>query len=733
MQGKIVYRKKIGIKQADHDPISIKLREVRDFIFKRRFAEALEKLNELAASEQRPFRLGQILYLSGDVSARQGKFEEAVGIYEKSVEVMGSHARGWVRPAVEQVRCLLKQFKNEEALERGKAILNRSIVQKQNFHQWINEIDQQLKQQEKVEVIERPYRVSVVASRLGHLFLDQNQTEAANFFFNAALKENADGATRAREGLAKLALREGKFHEAIQFAKEALKKGHYRAKTLTSWSVLAEAVVKSGQEKSLEKEVKALAQAQPAVRARAILVICRTLRSCGSKNWETIATGWLNNEGPSEPIVAAELRKLFLREVKALPGESKKQASEALLQTPLLSPMEWLAGMKVLLASALESHQEPPITTWLAESAQRYEGNKILFQHRHGLAKVCYEKNRLNLARQLFQANTNEASEKEGKYLGRSLVALARLESAQENFAAATLLYQKLFQTAKSERWRIYGLMEYARALVQAGDKQGIRLVKPQLETVLKQIQDFELCLDLARMLMFKGPGDLSELAIQFYSRGVELAKQSLASATDPERISNIWLKLAQRQTDFNRPQEVVGDWQKISQRDKERLANDGGATFWEYLSLVLESFRAVDQLKTAQNLAIHYLNDVATPSLGKMILGAWLGVQLIQHGRAREGLLRLQKVVEEKSLHPTRGVAYYWLAIAAWRRNNRKEAIYNAQAVLRCLGENPGLSSQKRTVQHAKGLLFKLKAIAKEPQVEEGIYQQLEKDAQKF
>ena len=700
-----------------------------------RYAEALETLDQLAANEQRPFRLGQILYLTGDVSQAQAKYDEAISIYEKSIEAMDDHTRGWVRPAVEIVRCLLKQLKNEEALEKAKTILNRSLAQQQNFNQWMSQLDQQLAQQGNVAVAEQPYRVSVVASRLGHLFLNQAQTEAANFFFAAALRENAEGATRAREGLAKLALREGKFHEAIELAREAIKAGNYRAKTLTSWGVWAEAIAKSGEQTFLEKEIKALAQAQPAIRARAILVICRTLRSCGSKSWQSIATFWLTEEEAKEPVIAAELKKLFLRETKTLvSSQAKQQASEALLQTPLLSPMEWLAARKVLLSTMLESQQEPPIATWLAESAQRYENSgKILLQHRHGLAKISWQLGKTETARELLQANIKEASEKNRNYLGRSLVALARLESAQQNFTAAALLYQQLFQTAKAERWRSYGLMEYARSLVQSGDEQGLRLAKPQFEILLQKIEAFDLCLDLARMLMFKGPGDLSELAVQFYARGTQLAKKALNSASDPKRASGIWLKLAQRQTDFNRPQDVIEDWQTLSARDKEKLSREGGATFWEYLSLVLESYRAANQLKIAQDLASSYLDNPLTLSLGKMILSAWLGVQLIHHGRAREGLLRLKKAVEEKSLHPARGVAHYWLSLAAYQNNNRTEAILQAQSVLRCLGENPGLSTQKRTVQCVKCLLFNLKAIPQKPEVEDKIWQNLEEDRHKL
>lgn len=409
----------------------------------------------------------------------------------------------------------------------------------------------------------------MVATRLGRLFFHEGELATAKSLFQLALEMNPSGACAARLGLAEIALRENDPTTAIQRAREALAVGQYRAKTLPAWDILLAAGRRTGTDTLDAALLNGLAQAPPSVRARAVLLLAKGLRSQGDARWAQIANNWLQSAAADNPTIAAELRKLRFAHARVLlaPLAEQRQAAQALLQTPNLSPTEWLAGAKELVRTSLLLNQTPPIGTLLQQGANRF-GSGRLAALRHGLALACQKAKRSDLALPLLQANVANAS---GEVLGKSLWALARLQAEQGDHASGAQTYWTYSQNAAMpQRHRLYALLQWTREIMAANQPDLVARARPQIEAALPRITDYELVLDLARQVFYSNLG--RDFALQVFQRGQQLGLQTFDNCPHPAPAATILFKLCRRANDLALHDAMIATWARLNEAKRQWL-----------------------------------------------------------------------------------------------------------------------------------------------------------------
>src|SRR2546423_1787440 len=274
----------------------------RDLLQSKRVAEGLQKLNALASATNSPKRQAQIVALAGDAEFRQGRFDNAITAYRSASQLVVNDPRAWLRPGIAEVRALLKAARVDEAHAAATNIWNRSFAQHEELQRQLA-IQQAHIQQRKILIKQRPHRASVVASRLGYLFLNEGEPAFAREFFTSAITVNPQGGSRARHGLAILALAENNFAEAESRAREALLLGKFQGKTVGVWETLISARQRAGKT-GLDADLLAGVQSSRSstVRARSTLAMVRGLRAYHDPAWENIAGQWLTAEGVAHPV-----------------------------------------------------------------------------------------------------------------------------------------------------------------------------------------------------------------------------------------------------------------------------------------------------------------------------------------------------------------------------------------------------------------------------------------------
>ena len=116
-------------------------------------------------------------------------------------------SQAWFRPWLGEVRSLLKSGNVAGALDRAAALVAQAVSAEAAFAQLTAQAQAALNAGGPVTIPPRPPRASVVASRLGRIFFLEGELDAARQLFASAGQLNPNGGTRARLGLAEVALR----------------------------------------------------------------------------------------------------------------------------------------------------------------------------------------------------------------------------------------------------------------------------------------------------------------------------------------------------------------------------------------------------------------------------------------------------------------------------------------------------------------------------------------------
>ena len=709
--------------RSSERPFSQTLRRIGELIQQRDFPAALAEINEAALDESlTDAEKSRLTALSGDCEFKQGYFEQADDPYYSTAYENGAdHVRLWLRPLIGRVRSLLKSPDVNAARNMADVALAKIQEKVEDFEDQVRESKQILAETGSVQVPMAPQPVSAVATRLGNLFLQEGEPEHAKHFFEQALAVNKYGACRARQGLAKVALAKGEYKEAIVWATDSIRRGKYRAKTISAWPILIAARSRATGgilRAHLISELFAIEDA--GVRARAVLVIVRELRKNNIRQWLEIANQWMTSEGEDFPRVAKEIQKLLLSSAKAAPGNTAgiRTKAQELLQMPVLGPREWLAGARELVRTSLLDNVAVDFNLLIATAQGKYGGD-FDYPARHGLALACIAAGNTVQARALLEANIPEASEPHppgSQWWAKSVWALARLESQLENHGDAAARYQQYFEAPNiPKRLCLQAQLEWVKELIADGDSSQILAARTKMEEVLQWVSDPEIRMNFARQLQF-GPPELKSWGQTLFTQAATDAMTAFAAADHPAVAMNILFKLTRRQVwDFGRSADAVATWESLDAETQDWLWS-GSSVFWEYLGLVFEAYASADDFAGAEAFANGVLNDIAVPADGLPYVGVPFARQLIRRGRIPEGLALFERLAQSAPRHAQCALAWYWLAIAALQQENVSKSKEYAACIRQAQNLKTGLSAEYRLDAKALLLLADLNPASVDP-----------------
>lgn len=672
------FRKRRGKSSPPRDELSTKLRQIRDTLQRGEIEAGLSQLDELLLKRQLSSdQQGALLSLAADSEFDRGAYEEAAGLYEQAAALSASHSEMWARPLLGQVRAEMKAGMVEKSVDTAHRVLETAKTKWADFHNGAVVANQRLVKGRKLVVMPRPQRISVIAADLGRFLLREGETEAAKFFLNEAIQACPKGATRARESLAELALREERFDEALQWAMQALMTGRLQAKTLPTLGLIVRINARRGY-LSVGQEVLAIVQtAIPSVRARATQMLVQELRAVGSNQWRSIAQTWLQRWERQYPVVAAEFKKLFLREAKQLASdpETNLSAASRLLQQPGISPSEWTSAAKELVRSSWLSGKDPGLDE-LLQQADALFGESFALDAAQSLFISTMMGMRHDVAVPWMEQRLQQMDAKTDAW-GRAIWTLGKAKHYLGQPLESAKLYDSYARNlAMPVNLRVQARTKWINLLINSGDESAVAAGLPEIRQVLPEIDDWSLLLDIARQVRQVRLGDPSRLSREVFEKAQILAIQAANQAATPAEAHTILLKLARRTTqDFFEPARTVALWHRIPEDRKLWLWSENSA-FWEYLSFVLLSMFEAGQLAEAQQFYQSFISDAGTPRHGKLYLHVTAGDWLMENGKERTfALAALKEAIKLDPKHHLTKPAHYWWAQFHWANGDRNAA----------------------------------------------------------
>ncbi|MFZ4776003.1 MAG: hypothetical protein ACOYM3_11595, partial [Terrimicrobiaceae bacterium] len=290
--GKGSFKKKREQQEILEPDESRRLREIAIRINAGEMPSALEQINEEIGKETIPARKGKLLGQVARTLFKRGRFSEASQTFLRASELAADHPRDWFPLELAKIKSLIKQVAIPQAVEAAHSCYARAEEKSVEFDNRRFAAEEELRSKGTVTVPIKPLRLSVVASELGDLFFLEGELESAKFFFDKAVEKNPRGGTRARQGLAEIALRMDDPETAFQRSVEALTLGKFQSKTIASWKPFFAAKRKLGQQGLPAEFVASIKVCRPSVRARTTLAIVRELRSANDSQWKVLSQDW---------------------------------------------------------------------------------------------------------------------------------------------------------------------------------------------------------------------------------------------------------------------------------------------------------------------------------------------------------------------------------------------------------------------------------------------------------
>lgn len=714
---RVRFRKKPYRAPRDRGRTALVLREISDLVARRRYADALGRANEelaLGASAQEKAR---IVSLVGDSEFKRGAFDRAAEIYLQAATLTQAHHDLWLRPLVGHIRALLKDIRLDDAVRMARHAIEVAKQKWAGFEAQVRAANRRVANGDSVEVPLPPPRVSVVATRLGYLFLNDGELVAAKEFFDAALDSNPKGACRARQGLAQIALASDEPVKAAQLAAQSIRVGEYGVKTLSAWPILISAHRKMGAQRIGEGLLAGLQTARASARVRATLIIVQELRKSSMPQWRQIADAWAAREGASFPAAMAEIRKLQLSSVMAEPGVAagKRAAAERLLAVSGLSRDEWLSAARERVRATLWDKQVIDLDGLIHKGVGLYgEDSRAVVTH--GLALACMMAKRHDLARSLL-GRIVAIEDPDNEDWRKALWAFARMESALGCHTEAAVLYRRYYENGTGPlRFRLQARLLWVQSLLESGATADLLRVRVEMEAALAETNDPEIILNFARQLQF-GPPELGEWGRELYESGAVMALRHFQAAEHPSVALSILFKLTRRQVhDFGRSKEAVRLWAELDGDTRDWLWSQSGR-FWEYIGLLVLAHTRTGGPSDVEAFVSRWLDDPATPADGVALVSIPYGLHLVLAGRMKDALRVFSAAIEAAPCHPIVSDGYYWLALAAYRQGKIAEAKRLATALRGAQGVRVGPLSEWELDAKAILLLADLHVDRVDPQ----------------
>ena len=681
------YRKRVARNHADHHPLTTQLRQIDGLVGHRHFAAALAQIDQSVAATSDAAEKSRLLSLAADCLHKQGKFSEAAVTYAQVSVLVATDPLAWLRPVIGLVRSLVHDCQTAEAQTQALAAVQQAVTFEQDYQTTLAQAQATVAAGGQAVIPPAPVRSSVVATRLGQIFFSAGEIAPAKALFQTALAGNPNGACKARLGLAEIALRENNPAEAGRLAREAIVVGQYRAKTLPAWKTLLAAGRRTGTDLLDQTLINSLAQARPSVRAKAVLMLTRHLRGQCDARWKTIADNWLTPANASaQPILAAEVRKIKLAAARLFnaPVAERQLAAQKLLQTAKIGASEWLSGTRETVRTALQQNQAPNLDAKITQGTNKF-GAANTGRITHGLAHACRQAGRADLAQTLFQRNVNTLPV--GNDWSRSLWALAELQEQQGNLAGSVANYWSFSQsTVVPQQLRLIALIRWTRGVIASNQPELVAQARPQIEAALPLITDYEVVLDIAAQVLVSTLG--KDFADAIFQRGQQMALDAFNACDHPSPAATILFKFCRRANDFDAYAAMIATWTQLNESKRLWLWSEN-SSYWSWVDFVFRAYRRSNRHSEAEAFITPFLTDIATPPHGYVILGLDYAVLKCKQHDFPAMFQIYEKIVQIAPMDESAILAYYWLALRAWKQGDVAQTTSFADKLLLALGKD--------------------------------------------
>lgn len=693
-------RKRKSPKTRPRLAFSQSLREARQLIASDDSAAGLAALNTLAAATRNPARRAKILLTIAESETRHSRHTEALAAFQKASQLAAQAADTdlTLLAGTGIVRSLLRSLRTEEAKAAAATLLTYLASAEAAFAEIQNLTPEQLATKGQIIVPARPPRGTVSLTKIANAFLQSGLTEEARGFLLKAIELSPNGASRARQALARIALASDQPELAERYAREALLMGRFQSKTTAAWPLYLDARARQNRVPILEPDVLASFQrhATGRISAASGLSIVRILRAHGDPAWKNIAAELAALK--VDPVITTEIEKLIHADAKLFATEEPRKIaarSLKLIRSTDVSVQETIAHAKEYVRFSLLAGTDPNLDTVVRIASKKFPVTALLYIH-HAACLGAMMANRYDIARPWLLALINEAAQlNQSDAWGRANWALARMESLLDNNAEAAFYYMEVAANPGTPpRFKIQAMLRGLKSLGKSGDAStDIGQLSENIRAILRESDDFRIQLDAARQLALAG-SNFTALTGEAARMGINLAKRDAEQAATTQIKLSIYEYLSRKlHCDLvGQNEEVVALWNTHSDQDKSEFAATGGSTWYEYIRTVFLSKIVLGMVDQAECLASSIVDGNQASPEGYVIVGSTYAEWLVKNGKVDKAFEFFEWIAKELPTHRNVSIAHYWLALRHYKYGATSQSRMSAVATKLCFSGSPSL-----------------------------------------
>lgn len=690
-------RKRKPTSQSAGSPFSVSLRAARDLIDGGQQDQALAALNLLANNTRNTTRRAKILLLIGASESGLSRHAAAAVAYSRAAAFARQAADSelLLQCASGEIRSLLRAMRTEDAKAAATTLLAELSQAQQDYEKILTLTPAQFAAQGSIQAPAQPPRPTVVLTKIAHSFLEAGLTTEAQGFLLKAIQAAPNGASRARQCLARLALAGDNPAQAERFAREALLMGRFQAKTTAAWQLYLDARARQNLKPILEPDLLASFQqhAKARVASASIHSISRTLRAHSDPSWKTIAQSALTASS-TDPIIATELEKLIQADAKLTSSQEVLPiAARALrlFRAKDVSAQEQVGHAKAYIRFSLLASSTPNVTLIIRIATERF-GADHAATVRHAMALGAIQAKDTERARTwLFALLTDLQPGTEA--WGKATWALARLEEDLERSGAASVWYFELAENTQTPpRFRIQAMLKGFRELVKSNGAVDTPKVSATVSSILSTVDDFKLALDAARQLALAGNSFL-DLKLQAAQRGKSLASTAyLAAHTSREKLTILEYVARRQAWDLGDSASILERWDQLPLKDRSEFETLSGPLWYEYVSLVFRALTLKNRSVEAKIIVASIIDRDRSNPEGYVIVGTEYAEWLLRSGQLIEAFGYFEWIAKESPTHRKAALSHYWISLRYLKQGKQDLAKQEAERTRKCFGGVPAL-----------------------------------------
>ena len=659
-------------------------------------------LNQLAATTSQPAKRGKIALLIGECQSSGSRFTEAAAAFSRA----GAYGRQAQKmdiifaAGLGEIRALLSGLRTADAKTAASALLAELDAAQQQIQELLNLSPQVVAEQGGVVVPPRPPRSTVGLTRIANAFQAAGLIPEAKSFLEKAVILSPNGASRARQSLARIALASDDPARAESLARDALQMGRFQVKTIAAWPLYLDARARQNISPILDPLLyqSFISNTTGRVRACSLLSIIRILRGHGDPYWKSLAEEFLASSRSLDAIVATEIEKIVHADAKLTNSDSKANLaarSLRLFRDRKASPNEQVASTKSYVRYCLESGSQPDLTGLI-----RIAGNRFTPAHvvavRHAAALGAMDAQQHDIARTWLMQLRSELPGADPAW-GRSTWALARMEALLDRNSDAAAGYLEVAANPDvPARFRIQAMLRGLKHLTKAGSTNvDIVAVSSSIRSILASTSDYAVVLDAARQLSLAGSAFVG-IKREAAERGILLADQAINSSTSAREAFGILEFLSRKlYWDIGNYSAVLSRWDSLDEKRRMEFRSAGGSNWYHYLAVIFRSLIDTNRHKEAVALASSVIDGDQSTSEGYVITGSEYAAWLIIQNQIQKAFDYFEWIATEAPTHRSAAIAHYWLAIKSLKIADLDRARKAARAIRACYSGCPSLLSE--------------------------------------